>query len=263
LVLGSLGVLAVPTAAGAAISSVAMSGSVNPDPAFAISTPVSLTFTYDATYTGGSNPVPMQTTFHFDNDISFDTTGIAQCPLASIHNATRAAALAACPAALVGSGSAQYSSASSITGVIDVFNGEPSSGRPTIYVHTSLNGDAVDFTPTGVLVPSSRGGDFGTMADITGWPNTPGVALSHLSVTLNNLEPTPGHHYWSALCGDPDRTFNYAGDFTYYDTSTMAATATQPCGATGLRAAALKKCKKKHSKAKRRKCRKRARRLPV
>jgi hypothetical protein len=170
--------------------------------------------------------------------------------------------LAACPAAVVGSGSAQYAAASPVSGVIDVFNGQPSSGRPTIYLHTSLNSDAVDFTPTGVLAPSTRGGDFGTMVDITSWPNTPGVALSHLSVTLNNLEPTPGHHYWSALCGDPDRTFNYAGDFTYYDLSTVASLATQPCGASGLRAAALRKCKKKHAKKARKKCRKKANRLP-
>jgi hypothetical protein len=36
-----------------------------------------------------------------------------------------------------------------------------------------------------------------------------------------------------------------------------------PAGATGQRAAALKKCKKKHSAKKRKKCRKKAKRLPV
>jgi hypothetical protein len=39
--------------------------------------------------------------------------------------------------------------------------------------------------------------------------------------------------------------------------------ATQPSGPTGERAAALKRCKKKKTKAKRRNCRKRAKRLPV
>jgi hypothetical protein len=37
----------------------------------------------------------------------------------------------------------------------------------------------------------------------------------------------------------------------------------QPTPATGQRAAALKKCKHKHSKKKRRKCRKKAKLLPL
>jgi hypothetical protein len=44
---------------------------------------------------------------------------------------------------------------------------------------------------------------------------------------------------------------------------TYVVTPTPAAAATGQRAAALKKCKKKHSKAKRRKCKKKARKLPV
>ncbi len=259
-----IGVAVLPATAGAALGTVTMSGSATPVPtSLTTLSGVSLSFGFDATYSGGFNPVPRETTFHFDNDISFDTSGIPQCPLASIANQTRANALAACPGSVVGSGSAQYSSASSITGVIDVFNGQPSSGSPTIYLHISLNSDLLDLTPTGVLAPSSRGGDFGTMADITGWPNTPGVALSHLAVTLDNLQPAPGHYYVSARCSDLDRILNYAGDFTYYDSTTVAPSATQSCTPTGQRAAALKKCKKKQSKKARKKCRKKAQLLPV
>jgi hypothetical protein len=60
--------------------------------------------------------------------------------------------------------------------------------------------------------------------------------------------PGPG---WNNT-GDSDLAFK-----TYVATPTPTATA------TGQRAAALKKCKKKRSKAKRRKCRKKARNLPV
>jgi hypothetical protein len=243
-----------------------MGASVSPDPVSALGIPVSLSLTYDAAYTSGFTPGLQRLTFHLDNDISFDNTGIPECPLGSINNQLRATALAACPGSVVGSGTVQWtSSGGTLNGVIDVFNGQPSSGSPTVYLHDAIynssNMEAVDTTSAAVLSPSTLGGDYGTQISIP-WPGT-GLATSHLAFTLNNLESTPGHHFWTAGCGDADRTLNYAGDFTYYDTTTRSATAMQACMPTGQRAAALKKCKKKHSRAKRRKCRKRANQLPV
>ena len=239
-----------------------MGGSASPVPtSLTTSSGVSLSFGFDAPYTGGFNPVPRVTTFHFDNDISFDTTGIPQCPLASIANQTRADALSACPGSVVGSGNAQFN-AGSFTAVLDAFNGQPSGGEATIYVHISLNNDTVDYAVVGPLAPSTRGGDFGTELDLV-WPNTPGIAPTHFAVTLDNLQPAPGHNYVSARCSDLDRVLNYAGDFTYYDSTTVAPSATQSCTPTGQRAAALKKCKKKQSKKARKKCRKKAQLLPV
>jgi hypothetical protein len=114
----------------------------------------------------------------------------------------------------------------------------------------------------GVIGPSSRGGDFGTQVDFL-VPVTPGFAVTHLAVALDNLEPAPGHHYVSARCSDLDRVLNYAADFAYDDASARSALAGQACPATGERAEALKKCKKKHSKKARKRCRKKARQLPV
>lgn len=272
LALGLLSALVLPGAAGATVGSVAMSGSVSPAPASATSTPVSLALSYDATYSSGFSPGVQRFTFQLDNDIAFDTVGISQCSLASINNATRAAALAACPGSVVGSGNTVWlgSGGTTLNGVIDAFNGQPSSGSPTIYLHdaiyNSVNQEAVDTTSAAVLSPSALGGDFGTQISFP-WPPT-GLGTTHLAVTLNNLEPTPGHHFWSAACGDADRTLNYAGDFTYNDATTRSATATQACESTGQRAAALKSCKKqahKHdwSHKRLRKCKKKANLLPV
>jgi len=271
LALGLLSALVLPGAAGATVGSVAMSGSVSPAPVSAASTPVSLSLSYDATYSTGFTPGVQRFTFHLDNDLTFDTTGIPQCSLASITNATRAAALAACPGSVVGSGNTQWlGGGGSLNGVIDAFNGQPSSGSATIYLHdaiyNTLNQEAVDATSVAVLSPSPLGGDYGTQISFP-WPPV-GLGTTHLAVTLDNLEPTPGHHFWSAACGDADRVINFAGDFTYNDATTRSATATQACGSTGERASALKSCKKrahKHAWSHKhlRKCKKKANLLPV
>jgi hypothetical protein len=258
--------LAVPGTADAAVTSVTMAGSVNPDPVSTASVPVSLSLSYDAAYAPSTySPGVQRFTFHLDNDIAFDTTGIPQCPLASITNALRANALAACPGSIVGSGTTTWiGGGGPLNGVIDAFNGQPASGHPTILVHDAIYSgsvEAIDHTSVAELSPSSRGGDFGTQISFP-WPPT-GLGTTHLGLTLNNIEPTPGHHYWTASCGDADRTIDYAGDFTYNDASSRMATATQPCTPTGQRAKALKKCKKKNSKRARRRCRKRAKQLPV
>lgn len=258
--------LAVPEAADAGISSVTIGGLVTPDPVSTLSAPVSLTLTYDAVYTSGFTPRPQRLTYHLDNDIAVDVTGIPQCPLAAITNAPRANALAACPSSVVGSGTTQWvSSGPNLNGMIDVFNGQPAGQNPTIYLHDALyntsNMEVVDTTSVATLSPSALGGDFGTQISF-GWPPV-GLATRHLDFTLNNLEPTPGHHFWTAGCGDADRTLNFVGDFIYEDASTRSATATEPCTPTGRRAKALKKCKKKNSKQARRRCRKKAKQLPV
>jgi hypothetical protein len=240
-----------------------MSGSLSPAPPDATIVGTSLSFGFDAGYTGGFNPVPKQTVFHFDNDIAFDPTGLATCSSASIAGMTTAGALATCPGARVGSGTVAYNGGATINGVITAFNGTPSGGHPTVLAHIDINSGSIIVVLVGVIGTSTRGGDFGSQIDFTAWPNTPGVAATHFGITLDNLEPSPGHHYVSARCGDADRTFNYAGDVTFYDLSVRSATATAACGPTGLRAAALKKCKKKKTKKARKKCRKKANRLPI
>ena len=61
---------------------------------------------------------------------------------------------------------------------------------------------------------------------------------------------------------EPDADHDGYGDETQ-DLCPTDATTHGPCPATGRRAAALKKCKKKHSHKKRKKCKKKANKLPV
>jgi hypothetical protein len=260
-----VGAIAAPAPAVAAVQSQTITATVTPatqgQTAFG---GVSLSLAEDETYTSSFSPTLSQMVFHLDNDLAIDTTGLPQCPSASIANQTRANAIAACPGSVVGSGSSQMYPGPQ-QGVITVFNGQPSGGEPTVLLHDSINNDAVDFVIAGVVAPSTMGGDFGVQ--ITFHIPPTGLATTHLDFTLNNLAPAVGHHYLSARCNDSDHLWNFAGDFSFSDASAQSATAAQTCqvlsgASTGQQAAALKKCKKKHSAKRRRKCRKRANRLP-
>jgi hypothetical protein len=258
----STGAVALSAAAAASVSTVTMGASASPTPdSLTTFSGVSLSFGLDASYSGGFNPVPTHVKFHFDNDVAFDTTGLPQCAPSAIIGMTTAQAIAACGSAKVGSGSASYN-AGAFNAVITAFNGIPSGGHDRLLLHDDINNGTVIEVLVGDIGPSSLGGDFGTQIDFA-IPVTPGVALTHLATSLDNLEPVPGHHYVSARCSDLDRVLNFAADFTYNDASTRTAAATQACPPTGQRAAALKKCKKKHSKKARKKCRNKAQQLPV
>jgi hypothetical protein len=258
----STGAVAQPAIAGASVSTATMGATASPTPnSLTTFSGVSLAFGFDASYSGGFNPVPTNARFHFDNDVAFDTTGLPQCSPASILGQSTAQAIVTCGGAKVGSGSATYN-AGAYPAVVTAFNGTQSGGHDTLLLHDDINNEMLTEELVGVIGPSSRGGDLGTQIDFN-VPPTPGVAVTHLTTTLDSLEPAVGHHYVSARCSDLDRTLNFAADFTYSDASTRSALATQSCPATGQRAAALKKCKKKHAKKARKKCRKKAEQLPV
>jgi len=79
---------------------------------------------------------------------------------------------------------------------------------------------------------------------------------------VDATNPYPGgtSNFQAASPPGPTWTSQSGSDLSF---KTYVLTPSPPPTATGQRAAALKKCKKKRSKAKRRKCRKKARKLPV
>jgi hypothetical protein len=115
----------------------------------------------------------------------------------------------------------------------------------------------------------------------------PVTAGSDYSIVLSSTTPNPGRWLWSSATYDvnndtyaagapfsaippgPFTPYADTGDFnfkTYVGPLPPPAGPIGPIisgGSTGLRAAALKKCKKKHSHHARKKCKKKARLLPV
>jgi hypothetical protein len=187
--------------------------------------------------------------------------------------------------------------------VFDVGTGTIDSGETPAQTFTAgLTGgiDQVDLyidshggptTPVTIEIRDTSGGDPG--ATVLATQSVPAAAITAAGswVTVNFTTPAPvtaGTQY-AVLAYDPALSMSqfyelgYAGDvyaggrFTYASSSPPAGPwaagttadlafktyVAPPQAATGQRAAALKKCKHKHSKKKRRKCRKKAKLLPL
>jgi hypothetical protein len=222
-------------------------------------------------------PALKDAVLHLDNDFVFNTTGFAQCQLASIQNKPHAQAVAACPNSIVGSGSAIVNNGADFTVLLDVFNGSPPGSSPFVYVNFDVNNGTVNFTVPGTFSPSVRGEDFGTQIDIGDFPNLVGIAFTQVSLSFPNQAPSYGPPFVSARC-QSDQSWEFGGDFSFYDPVTLGASTSSPCVSvpapappattgTGKQAKALKKCKKKykknHDKKKFKKCKKKANLLPV
>ena len=92
----------------------------------------------------------------------------------------------------------------------------------------------------------------GDLGMVTGWLERNGGNPYASGTAFGSSDPLPPGGNWNQEAAN-DQAFK-----TY-----VVPTPTPPQTTTGQRAAALKKCKKKHSKKAKRKCRKRAKKLPV
>ena len=74
---------------------------------------------------------------YFDSDLKFNTTAVPACNK-NLANTTEKQAMALCGSSLVGKGTAQATSTANATinGCVIAFNGPPSSGNPTIILHS-------------------------------------------------------------------------------------------------------------------------------
>lgn len=223
LVVGASPVLGAVTSQ--TVSATASSSTQSPTLPHGVSLQLVMNTTWDS-----ATPTPLHKmgVFHLDNDFSIDTTGLAQCDSTSVEGKTTASAIAACPGAVVGSGNVTLTTGG-LTGAVTVFNGPPSGGDPTILAHVDIANGTVILLVPGLIHTSSRGGDFGKQISMGPFPNISGIGISHLGVSFNNLQTSPGHHYISATCSDLDHTWNYVVDFTYFDDSTLSVPATQNC----------------------------------
>jgi hypothetical protein len=249
--------------ASAAPTGVTITGAASPTAQSALTASgVSLNLGFSASYDNFDTSQQLhEFVFHLDNDFAFDGTGLTPCPLSSIQGKFHSQAVAACPNSIVGSGSAAVNDGA-IIAIVDAFYG----GGGVIYLQMDIGPGATSMTLTGTLAGSTRGGDFGTQLGVGSIPNTPGLVFTQFDLNFPNRESAPGHHFIAARC-DADGSWEFAGAFRFYDGSTFTASATRPCqsvpaGRTGKRARALTKCKKKRGRAKK-KCVKRAKRLPV
>jgi hypothetical protein len=240
-----------PATASAIPTGVTMTASASPATQSAVNrSGVSLFLGFSAAYDDFSTSEQLQeAVFHLDNDFTFDGTGLTSCQRSSIEGKFHNQAVAACPNSIVGSGTAAVNDGA-ISAVLDAFYG----GGTLVYVQADIGPGATNMTITGTVGNSTRGGDFGTQLDLSGIPNSPGLVFTQFNLSFPDREPSPGHHYISARC-EADQAWDFAGVFRFYDLSTFMASARQACTSvpTGERAKALKRCERKHRKALKRK----------
>jgi hypothetical protein len=143
----------------------------------------------DTSYSGGFSPVADQTVLTYPRDLKFVPGNLPECPLNLINNKPVATARAACPGSIVGQGSAIINGGA-LTGVVTAFGGLRS--PPTIYLHTSINNDALDPVLTGVL-------NMTTNTLTVSIPNT-GTAITHFDTTINRVKTGKKTFFIMARC---------------------------------------------------------------
>jgi hypothetical protein len=234
VVAAALLALATPTAAPAAITSQTVTGSGSPATQSQTALgPASLRIDLDFAYDATKAPRLTEAVIHTDNDFSFDTTGLTECDPATLAGTTTAQAIAACPGAKVGSGTADFQDGAGTNyhAIVTAFNAvRDNPALPKLALHIRNDAAGTTGVHTGVGSPSSLGGDYGSQVRIT-FNFNPAVVPTNLDVTLGNEPEAVDDGYIRARCNDndPGHSWNFAADFTYSDSSMASDTHVQHC----------------------------------
>lgn len=116
------------------------------------------------------NQTPIQTDVDFDRDFKFTPGSLPTCggadPKSLLKSTTTAAALAACPGAQVGSGTAfacpaKFGCLAQVPFVVTAFNGARVNGNATFILHARSDASSVTLILIGTLIPSPAGPLYG------------------------------------------------------------------------------------------------------
>jgi hypothetical protein len=166
----------------------------------------------------------VQTVLGLPGDIKFDPGNLPDCNLASLIGKSTAAARATCPRSVVGSGTViqQFSDGRRITGVLTSFNGAPSGGSPTIYVHTDLPG--VESKP--ILNGPIRGSTLSVQV-----PPVQGSVIERFDIRVNKIvtgkKGKKKKYYFSARCSK--KRWTVTETVTYANGKVLTASGSQKC----------------------------------
>jgi len=179
-VIGATALLAVAvaipvTGAQSAVTSQTISSTLSPlklSKSAKTPTPASIRVDVDANWdsfsgAGNPTPAPVNTAVDFDKDLIFNTKPVKPCDLSKLSGTTTDQAIAACGASKVGAGSARLNGViGPLSGVVTAFNGSPSGGSPTIYLHTRVSNPPLTQVLVGTLVKSPSGAPYGTRLNV-------------------------------------------------------------------------------------------------
>ncbi len=182
-------------------------------------------------------PASTKSVITFPRDFKFDPGTLPDCNLASLTGKTTAGAKAACPRSIVGQGNnvnhtlteaGFMGSPGTLNGTVTAFNGAPSGGNPTLYLHVDIAGSTTKPILTGVIS--------GNVLTVN-VPVTPGVVIEHFDTTINKTVTAKKKNkktgkvtkkfYLSARCSTG--TWTTTETNTYQNGTTRTATTSQKC----------------------------------
>lgn len=133
-------------------------------------------------------PPSTRTLLTFPTDFKFDPGTIPDCNLASLAGKDAAGAKAACPQSVVGQGKSIVHTTTeagtpagnpgTLNGTVTAFNGAPSGGAATLYLHVDIAGVATK--------PILQGTIKGNVLDVT-IPPVSGTVIEYFDTTINKV----------------------------------------------------------------------------
>lgn len=169
----------------------------------------------------------------FSENLQFNPGNLPDCSLGQLVGKTSAQALSSCPRSHVGEGTNTqlFSDGRTLDGLITIFNGAPTGGNPTIYLHVDVPG--VETKP--ILNGTIRGNVVTT--DV---PPIPGSVIERFAITFDKTVTAQKKNrktgkvkktfYQMGNCSQ--RNFITREDVTYADGTTLSATVPGRCTRT-------------------------------
>jgi hypothetical protein len=177
-------------------------------------------------------PPSTQSVITFPTDFKFTPGKIPTCNLASLQGKDAAGAKAACPQSVVGQGNTHIhtttepgtppGNAGTLTGIVTAFNGAPTGGRPSLYVHVDVQGN----TNKPILQ-----GSINRNVLTTTIPPVSGTVIEDLTLTINKKLAQKKHgvktFYLSAKCSK--KKWPLTETNTYQGGKTLTASTSGKC----------------------------------
>jgi hypothetical protein len=251
MIAGVVGVMAFTSIASAAVTGLSIESSVTPSKGDKkIRNGVSTFFASNDTHAGdflgqggcvgsGINPAcfayppSVQSVVTFPKSLKFFPGNLPDCNLSALAGESTAGARAACPRSIVGTGINinRTLTGQTLNGVITAFNGAPSGGNPSMYLHVDIAGVTTKPILNGVI----RGNVLTVQI-----PPVPGAVIERFAVTINKVVSGKKRNtrtgkvkktfYLMANCSKPNYTVRE--DVTYQDGTSLSATTPGRCKQT-------------------------------
>jgi hypothetical protein len=169
-------------------------------------------------------PPSVQAVITFTRDIKFTPGNLPDCNLSALSGKTTAGARAACPRSIVGTGANVNTTTTgqTLNGVITAFNGAPSGGNPSMYLHVDIAGVTTKPILNGVI----RGNVLSVQI-----PPVPGTVIENFDTTIGKkvVGRKKGKRifYFSARCSR--KVWNATETVTYQNGQQLSDSGTARC----------------------------------